>query len=246
MLASLPASMLNQNKPDLGIPNRINLTTSRSSWRFAERLLFPGENEIPLPGSEPYVYGSCRPASCSTMLLKRDHFFVKRTGYQRRTWCLFDGPCDPRRRGRPQKTKRSRRSDTKCRSQPCLYMMHVIPLTVQMQVLFVRHEASLRDNLARVGEVRTFGIGSNTGSNSTMPKSKLLSIVAIISTMIATPGMAQQAVQEPGLRAFYQSLGVGSGTSATASVRSSGSYASAPAKHHAHASAKHHVSARKL
>jgi hypothetical protein len=31
MLASLPASMLNQNRPDLGIPNRINLTTFRSS-----------------------------------------------------------------------------------------------------------------------------------------------------------------------------------------------------------------------
>jgi DNA-binding transcriptional LysR family regulator len=30
MLASLPASMLNQNRPDLGIPNRFNLKTSRS------------------------------------------------------------------------------------------------------------------------------------------------------------------------------------------------------------------------
>jgi hypothetical protein len=31
MLASSPASMLNQNSPDLGIPNRIELKTSRSS-----------------------------------------------------------------------------------------------------------------------------------------------------------------------------------------------------------------------
>src|SRR5665647_1315408 len=31
MLASFPASMLNQNSPDLGIPNRIDLKASRSS-----------------------------------------------------------------------------------------------------------------------------------------------------------------------------------------------------------------------
>src|SRR5258706_3249872 len=64
-----------------------------------------------------------------------------------------------------------------------------------------------------------------------MPRFKLLSVAAILSAVTATPGIAQQAVQEPGLRAFYQSLGVGSGTSGTAStmasVRSSGSYASA-------------------
>ena len=29
MLASIPASMLNQNPPDLGIPNRIDLKASR-------------------------------------------------------------------------------------------------------------------------------------------------------------------------------------------------------------------------
>ncbi len=40
MLASLPASRLNQNKPDLGIPNRINLTTSRSSNRKAENYMW--------------------------------------------------------------------------------------------------------------------------------------------------------------------------------------------------------------
>jgi hypothetical protein len=31
MLASFPASMLNQSQTDLGIPNRFNLTSSRSS-----------------------------------------------------------------------------------------------------------------------------------------------------------------------------------------------------------------------
>jgi hypothetical protein len=31
MLASFPASMLNQNGPDLGIPNQINLKASRFS-----------------------------------------------------------------------------------------------------------------------------------------------------------------------------------------------------------------------
>jgi hypothetical protein len=33
MLASFPASMLNQNRSDLGILNRFNLTASRSSSR---------------------------------------------------------------------------------------------------------------------------------------------------------------------------------------------------------------------
>jgi hypothetical protein len=141
-------------------------------------------------------------------------------------------------------------SDTMCRSQPCFDMMVVIPLTVGMQALSLRHEASLRDNLARIVEVHIFGIGSTAWRDSTMTKFKLLSVAAILSTVIATPGIAQQAVQEPGMRAFYQSLGVGSGTSATASAmafaRRSGSYASAPAKHHARASAKRYASAHKL
>src|SRR5258707_14570665 len=34
MLASVPASMLNQSRPDLGIPNRIDLKTSRSKAPF--------------------------------------------------------------------------------------------------------------------------------------------------------------------------------------------------------------------
>jgi hypothetical protein len=34
MLASFPASMVNQNRSDLGILNRFNLTPSRSSVSF--------------------------------------------------------------------------------------------------------------------------------------------------------------------------------------------------------------------
>ena len=75
-----------------------------------------------------------------------------------------------------------------------------------------------------------------------MTNFKLLGMAAILSTMIATPGIAQEAVQEPGLRAFYQSLGVGSPSSAMASARS-GSYASAPAKR---LSAKHYANVRKM
>ncbi len=82
-----------------------------------------------------------------------------------------------------------------------------------------------------------------------MTSFKLLGVAAILSIAIATPGIAQQAVQEPGLRAFYQSLGVGSGTSGTASaiasLRSRGSYASALAKHHARTSPKHYARAHK-
>src|SRR6266481_4677540 len=128
-------------------------------------------------------------------------------------------------------------------------MMPVIPLIVPAWVLFVRHKASLHGNLAGVGEVHIFGIGLTAWRDSTMTRFKLLSVTAILSTVIATPGIAQQAVQEPGLRAFYQSLGVGSGTSGTASaiasLRSSGSYASALAKHHARTSPKHYARAHK-
>jgi hypothetical protein len=78
-----------------------------------------------------------------------------------------------------------------------------------------------------------------------MSNFKFLSAVAILSTVILTPAMAQEAVQEPGLQAFYQSLGVGSQSSVTtgamASARS-GSYASAPAKR---ISAKHYARAHK-
>ena len=79
-----------------------------------------------------------------------------------------------------------------------------------------------------------------------MTNFKLLGVAAIFSTMIVTAGSAQEAAQEPGLQAFYQSLGVGSASSATtnamASARS-GSYASAPAKR---LSAKHYANARKM
>ncbi len=43
-----------------------------------------------------------------------------------------------------------------------------------------------------------------------MTKLKLLSIAALLSAAITSPVLAQQAVQEPGAAAFYQSLGVGS------------------------------------
>jgi hypothetical protein len=58
--------------------------------------------------------------------------------------------------------------------------------------------------------------------------------------------MAQEAVQEPGMQAFYQSLGVGSQSSATAGALASarsGSYARAPAKR---ISAKNHASSHKM
>src|SRR5713226_5867064 len=42
MLASIPASMLNQNRPDLGIPNRIDLKTSRFRIGFTAKLVMSG------------------------------------------------------------------------------------------------------------------------------------------------------------------------------------------------------------
>ena len=63
-----------------------------------------------------------------------------------------------------------------------------------------------------------------------MTNFKLLSVAASLSTAIITPVFAQQAVDEPGMQAFYQSLGVGSHDSPTASAMASarGSYASVP------------------
>jgi hypothetical protein len=65
-----------------------------------------------------------------------------------------------------------------------------------------------------------------------MTNFKLLSVAAILSTAIVTPVFAQQAVQEPGNAAFYQSLGVGSHDGLTASAMAStrSLYASAPVK----------------
>jgi hypothetical protein len=65
-----------------------------------------------------------------------------------------------------------------------------------------------------------------------MTKFKLLAMATVLSPMIAAPAIAQQAVQEPGSRAFYQSLGVGSPdapASAAARARSD-SFASEPLK----------------
>ena len=50
---------------------------------------------------------------------------------------------------------------------------------------------------------------------------KLLSAAAILSAAIMTPVFAQQAVDEPGMQAFYQSLGVGSHDGLTASAMAS-------------------------
>ena len=71
-----------------------------------------------------------------------------------------------------------------------------------------------------------------------MTNFKLVGVAAILSTAIATPVLAQQAVQEPGMQAFYQSLGVGSQSSAPSAMASTRrvSYAGTPAKH---ISAKH-------
>ena len=82
-----------------------------------------------------------------------------------------------------------------------------------------------------------------------MTKFKLLSVAAILSTVIATPVIAQQAVQEPGAQAFYQSLGVGSYSGRTAdalaSVGSVGLSVNASARHYSRASSKHYANAHK-
>jgi hypothetical protein len=79
-----------------------------------------------------------------------------------------------------------------------------------------------------------------------MTNFKLLGVAVILSTAIATPVFAQQAVDEPGLQAFYQSLGVGSQSNATASAMAStrsGSNASVPVKR---ISTKHYTSVHKM
>jgi len=75
---------------------------------------------------------------------------------------------------------------------------------------------------------------------------KLLSVAAILSAAIATPVFAQQAIDEPGLQAFYQSLGVGSHDGLTASAMASvrgDSNASAPVKR---VSAKRYTTRHKM
>jgi hypothetical protein len=67
-----------------------------------------------------------------------------------------------------------------------------------------------------------------------MTRFKLLGTAVILSAAIATPVLAQQAVQEPGAQAFYQSLGVGSHSAMTANALASAGNvalsASAPVK----------------
>jgi hypothetical protein len=84
---------------------------------------------------------------------------------------------------------------------------------------------------------------------STMTRFKLLSVAALLSAVIATPAIAQQAVQEPGLQAFYQSLRVGPGAggsaNALASIGRVDLSASAPAKRQLRATPKHYSNARR-
>jgi hypothetical protein len=81
-----------------------------------------------------------------------------------------------------------------------------------------------------------------------MTRFKLFSAVALVSAAIVTPAVAQQAVQEPGAQAFYQSLGVGSHNypqnypqNALASVGRVDLSVAAPRARHARTS-RHHVS----
>jgi hypothetical protein len=79
-----------------------------------------------------------------------------------------------------------------------------------------------------------------------MTNFKLIGAAAILSAAIATPAFAQEAAQEPGLQAFYQSLGVGSRSRATASAMASarsGSNTSVPVKR---ISVKHYTSDHKM
>ena len=77
-----------------------------------------------------------------------------------------------------------------------------------------------------------------------MTKFKLLAVATVLSAMIAAPAIAQQAVQEPGLQAFYQSLGVGSRAApASAAAARSDLFASAPLKRIA---PRRHAGAHKL
>jgi hypothetical protein len=75
-----------------------------------------------------------------------------------------------------------------------------------------------------------------------MTRFKLFGVAAILSAVIATPVSAQQAVQEPGLQAFYQGLGVGSATGRTANALASADRANlfvgTPARRHVRASSR--------
>jgi hypothetical protein len=75
-----------------------------------------------------------------------------------------------------------------------------------------------------------------------MTRFKIFSAVALVTATIATPVVAQQAVQEPGAAAFYQSLGVGSHSYPQNALASVGrvDLSVAPPARHARASARHH------
>src|SRR6267378_1898197 len=55
---------------------------------------------------------------------------------------------------------------------------------------------------------RTSALGTRWKDSRTT-NFKLLSLAAILSGVTATPGTAQEAIQDLGVQAFYQSLGVG-------------------------------------
>jgi len=122
-------------------------------------------------------------------------------------------------------------------------MTSVIPLNDRAS--FLSAARSWHGNFAR-GWRGSRAIDQQNGE-STMTKFKLLGVAAVLSAVIAMPAIAQQAVQEPGEQAFYQSLGVGSGSGATAnalaSVGSVGLSVSAPAKRHVRE--KHYTNAYK-
>jgi hypothetical protein len=79
---------------------------------------------------------------------------------------------------------------------------------------------------------------------STMTRLKLLSIAALMSAAVTSQVAAQQASQEPGAAAFYQSLGVGShnysAPDAFASARNSDlSVVTPPVRHHVRRWSRH-------
>jgi hypothetical protein len=78
-----------------------------------------------------------------------------------------------------------------------------------------------------------------------MTNFKLLSMAAILSTAIVTPVFAQQAVDEPGMQAFYQSLGVGSHDSSTASAMASARGSSIASVQVKRVSARHYATTHK-
>ena len=77
-----------------------------------------------------------------------------------------------------------------------------------------------------------------------MTKLKLISMAALLSAAITSPVLAQQAVQEPGAAAFYQSLGVGSHNYAAANAFAYSrnvdlSVVTPPVKRHVRRSSRH-------